>query len=144
MARKSTLPRAHIGVTTTDVERWLVQVLEAWRDANPADPIEPWDFRYVNGVANRELQARIPAAALLPVNQRFYRDLGADLAQLGVVFDLESRPDKSPLAYTDFLVRGRMVQGEWQRPLRECLARTRSGGCSRSTNWCTRTVTPCT
>ena len=117
-----------IGVTTTDVERWLVQVLEAWRDANPADPIEPWDFRYLNGAANRELQARIPAAALLPVNQRFYRDLGADLTQLGVVFDLESRPDKSPLAYSDFLVRGRTMNAEWQRPIARVLGTYPAGG----------------
>jgi len=117
-----------IGVETTDVEHWLVQVLTAWRDANPADPIEPWDFRYVNGAANRELQARIPAAALLPANQRFYRDLGADLTQLGVVFDLESRPDKSPLAYTDFLVRGRTVKGEWHRPIARVLGTYPAGG----------------
>ena len=117
-----------IGVTTTDVEHWLVQVLAAWRDANPADPIEPWDFRYVNGAANRELQSRIPAAALLPANQRFYGDLGADLGKLGVVFDLESRPDKSPLAYSDFLSRGRMVKGEWQRPLARVLGTYPAGG----------------
>jgi hypothetical protein len=117
-----------LGVTAKDVEHWLVQVLEAWRDANPTDPIEPWDFRYVHGVANRELQARIPAAALLPANQRFYRDLGADLGQLGVVFDLESRPDKSPLAYSDFLVRGRVVKGEWQRPVARVLGTYPVGG----------------
>ncbi|MCX7053736.1 MAG: hypothetical protein NTU56_05935 [Proteobacteria bacterium] len=117
-----------IGVETTDVEHWLVQVLAAWRDANPADPIEPWDFRYVNGAANRELQARIPAAALLPANQLFYRDLGADLTQLGVVFDLEARPDKSPLAYTDFLVRGRRVNEQWHRPVARVLGTYPVGG----------------
>ena len=117
-----------IGVETTDVEHWLVRVLAAWRDANPADPIEPWDFRYVNGAANRELQARIPAAALLPANQLFYRDLGADLTQLGVVFDLEARPDKSPLAYTDFLVRGRRVNEQWHRPVARVLGTYPVGG----------------
>jgi hypothetical protein len=117
-----------IGVTTDDVERWLVQVLEAWRDANPAASVEPWDFRYVNGVANRELQSRIPASALLPVNQRFYADLGAHLAQLGVEFDLAVRADKSPLAYTDFVVRGREVDGRWQRPLARVLGTYPEGG----------------
>ncbi len=117
-----------LGVETTDVEHWLVQVLAAWRDANPPDPIEPWDFRYVNGAANRELQARIPAESLLPINQRFYADLGADLGQLGVVFDLAVRPDKSPLAYSDFLVRGRWVQGIWQRPVARVLGTYPAGG----------------
>ena len=117
-----------IGVSTADVERWLVQVLEAWRDANPATPVEPWDFRYVNGAANRELQARIPASVLLPVNQRFYAELGADLTALGVKFDLESRPDKSPLAYTDFVTRGREVNGRWQRPIPRVLGTYPEGG----------------
>jgi hypothetical protein len=117
-----------IGVSTAEVERWLVQMLEAWRDANPATPIEPWDFRYVNGAANRELQARIPAAKLLPVNQRFYAELGADLGALAVVFDLEPRPDKSPLAYTDFLTRGREVEGAWRRPVPRVLGTYPEGG----------------
>jgi hypothetical protein len=117
-----------IGVETAEVERWLVQVLEAWRDANPADPIEPWDFRYVNGAANRQLQARIPAATLLPVNERFYRDLGADLGTLQVSFDLAPRPDKSPLAYSDFLARGRTVDGGWRRPVARVLGTYPTGG----------------
>ena len=117
-----------IGTDVAGVERWLVQLLEAWRDASPATPVEPWDFRFVNGAANRELQQRIPGDSLMPVNERFYRDLGADLAQLGVVYDLESRPDKSPLAYSDFLRRGRVVDGAWQRPLARVLGTYPTGG----------------
>ena len=117
-----------IGVKTADVERWLVRVLEAWRDANPATPIEPWDFRYVNGAANRQLEASIPAAALLPSTERFFADLGANLQDLGVVHDLEPRADKSPLAYSDFLVRGRTVDGDWQRPLARVVGSYPSGG----------------
>jgi len=103
-----------IGVSTGDVERWLVRILAAWRQANGPETVEPWDYRYKIGGANRTLAARIPAEALESVNERFYRDLGADLARLGVVYDLGARPDKSPLAYTDFLSRGRMVDGEWR------------------------------
>jgi hypothetical protein len=117
-----------IGATTADVERWLVQVLEAWRDPNPSHPIEPWDFRHVNGAANRALQAQIPAAALLPASERFYADLGANLVDLGVIHDLEPRPDKSPLAYSDFLSRGREVDGVWQRPVARVLGTYPGGG----------------
>lgn len=102
-----------IGVTTNDVERWLVQILDAWRKANGPRMVEPWDFRYTIGETNRLLATRIPAADLVPVNERFYLDLGAELRKLGVVYDLNERPDKSPLAYTDFLVHGRMVDSEW-------------------------------
>jgi hypothetical protein len=103
-----------IGVSTGDVERWLVQILDAWRQASGPEMVEPWDYRYTIGEANRSLAARIPADALIPVNERFYRDLGADLVKLGVVYDLGPRPDKSPLAYSDFLSRGRMDDGEWR------------------------------
>ena len=117
-----------LGVDTPTVERWLVQVLEAWREANPGPPIEPWDFRYVYGRANRELQPHIPAASLLPANRRFYADLGADLDGLRVVLDLEPRPDKSPLAYSDFLERGRVVDGHWRRPRARVLGSYAAGG----------------
>ncbi|HEX9206857.1 MAG TPA: hypothetical protein VF851_01385 [Steroidobacteraceae bacterium] len=117
-----------IGIGTADVERWLVQVLEAWRDASPAQPVEPWDYRYLNSAANRQLQAAIPPQSLLPVSERFYGDLGADLAQLGVVFDLAPRPDKSPLAYTDFVTRGRLVDGQWRRPVARVVGTYPAGG----------------
>lgn len=117
-----------IGIDPAEVERWLVQVLEAWREASPAQRVEPWDFRYVNSAANRRLQAGIPAPSLVPANERFYRDLGADLAGLDVHFDLEPRPDKSPLAYTDFLRRGRQVQGTWRRPVARVVGTYPEGG----------------
>ena len=99
-----------IGVTTADVERWLIEMLDAWRLANGPEQIEPWDFRYSVGEANRLLAARIPPDALVPLNQRFYVDLGANLEELGVVYDLAERVDKSPLAYCDFL-RARPLRG---------------------------------
>jgi hypothetical protein len=117
-----------IGIDTPTVEHWLVRVLETWRDANPGPPVEPWDFRYVNGRANRQLQPKIPAAVLLPANERYYRDLGADLSELRVVFDLAPRPDKSPLAYTDIVERGREVDGAWHRPRARVLGTYPAGG----------------
>jgi hypothetical protein len=117
-----------IGVETAEIERWLVRVLEAWRDASPPQLVEPWDYRYLNSTANRQLEPQIPAASLLPANRRYYRDLGADLDALGVVFDLEPRPDKSPLAYTDFLARGRLVDGEWRRPVARVVGSYPAGG----------------
>jgi hypothetical protein len=117
-----------IGVETADIERWLVKILEAWRDASPEAMVEPWDYRYLNSTANRQLEAKIPVESLLPSNERFYRDLGADLGRLSVVFDLEPRPDKSPLAYTDFLKRGRVVGDQWQRPVARVVGVYPAGG----------------
>jgi hypothetical protein len=117
-----------IGVGTVDVERWLVQVLEAWRDASPPQPVEPWDYRYLNSAANRQLETKIPAESLLPANERFYHELGADLGKLDVLFDLAPRRDKSPLAYTDFLARGRLLDDAWQRPVARVVGTYPVGG----------------
>jgi hypothetical protein len=117
-----------IGVSSAEVERWLVQVLEAWRDASPATQVEPWDYRYVNSEAGRRLDGAIPASALRPVNDRFLADLGADPVALGVVFDLAPRAGKSPVAYTDFLARGRTVDGQWRRPVARVVGTYEAGG----------------
>ena len=118
-----------LGVTHADVERWLVEMLEAWRVASDPQPIEPWDFRHSIGAANRLLADRIPPDALLPLIQRYYLDLGADLEALGVVYDLAERPDKSPLAYCDFLVRGRYeADGAWRPTIARIVGTYPEGG----------------
>jgi hypothetical protein len=44
-------------------------------------------------------------------NAAFYRDLGADLGELGVIVDTES---SAPVAYADFVRVGREVNGVWR------------------------------
>jgi len=116
-----------IGVTTTDVERWLVQILEAWRDSTGPEKVEPWDYRYTIGEANRRLASSFPGGDIVSVDHRFYRDLGVDLEALGVVYDIKDRPDKSPLAYCDFLKRGRYVDGQWQKTIAFVVGRYEDG-----------------
>lgn len=117
-----------IGVTTADVERWLTQILEAWRDSTGPEMIEPWDFRHAMGEANRRLASSFPGGDIISVDERFYRDLGVDLEALGVVYDIKDRPDQSPLAYTDFLKRGYYKDGEWQKTLARVVGRYENGG----------------
>lgn len=118
-----------LGVTHDEIERWLVEMLEAWRVANSPQPIEPWDFRHSIGEANRLLAGRIPPDALVPLNQRYYLDLGANLEALGVVHDLAERPDKSPLAYCDFQVRGRYAaDGAWRPTIARVVGSYPRGG----------------
>lgn len=117
-----------IGVGTDEVERWLARVLEAWRDANPSRELEPWDYRYVHSAAGRQLDAAVPASVLRPVNDRFFADLGADPVALGIVFDLAPRAGKSPLAYSDFLARGRLLGSAWRRPLARVVGTYAEGG----------------
>jgi hypothetical protein len=116
-----------IGVTVPDAERWLVQILSAWRDATGPEMVEPWDYRYAVGEANRKLASSFPGGDIVTVDHRFYADLGVDLDALGVVYDIKSRPDKSPLAYTDFLKRGRYVDGEWRKTIAFVVGRYEDG-----------------
>ncbi|HKS71900.1 MAG TPA: hypothetical protein VJQ82_01810 [Terriglobales bacterium] len=103
-----------VGVQASEIESWLVEILDAWRIASGNQMVEPWDYRYAAGKADRLLGDSIPRASLLPITERYYKDLGADLKQLGILYDLDPRPGKAPLAYTDFVVRGHNVNSVWQ------------------------------
>ena len=106
---------ATLGVDPAKVEAWLVAVLEAWRDAMPEGTIEPWDYDYAAGAMERALAPRLPLAALRPLNDRVYRDLGADPESLGIHYDIEPRGGKDPVAYTDFGMRARRRDGAQAR-----------------------------
>src|SRR5947199_8761394 len=75
-----------VGIDTAEVERWLVQILDAWRQASGDAMIEPWDFRFQAGEADRLLGKYIPRESLHPITQRFYRAPGADLARTGTLY----------------------------------------------------------
>jgi hypothetical protein len=116
------------GVNTADVERWLEQILDAWRQVNPDDPVEPWSFSYLSAEADRQLAAAIPRESLQSLNQRFYQDLGFDLKQSGTLYDLAPRPGKAPLAYTDYVTHGREINGAWQPTIARVSAPYARGG----------------
>jgi len=97
-----------IGVEPAAMESWLVSLLEMWHAITPDRSIEPWDFAYRAGRASRALQQRIPLAGLRAINDRFYRDLGADPIALGVQYDLAPRANKDPVAFTTFGLRPRL------------------------------------
>jgi hypothetical protein len=102
-----------IGVEPAVMEEWLVAVLQKWHDITPDTAIEPWDFAYNAGHSNRALSDAIPADSLRAINDRFYRDLGADPVALQVQYDLEPRPSKAPVAFTTFGRRPRLVGAVW-------------------------------
>ena len=107
-----------------------MQILEAWRDATGPEMVEPWDYRFAIGEGGRRLAGSF-SGDILVLDHRFYKDLGVDLDALGVVYDIKSRPDKSPLAYTDFLTRGRYdADGEWTKTIARVVGRYEDGGLS--------------
>jgi hypothetical protein len=103
-----------VGVSAAECERWLERILETWRQVSGEASLEPWDYRFAGGAAERELGEAIPREALQPLNQRYYQDLGLDLAAAAVIYDLEPRTGKAPLAYTDYVRRGRSAGAVWQ------------------------------
>jgi hypothetical protein len=119
---------ATLGITPQQAEQWLVQILEAWRARSDGPPLEPWDYWYASASASRELASAISLQSVLPTSKRFYRDLGADLDRLGVRHDLEIRPGKAPLAYTEQIRIGRRIGNVWRPALVRVSANYAQGG----------------
>jgi len=117
-----------VGVPSDAVEEWLTRILDAWRIAAGDDAIEPWDYRYVGGGAERELGDLVARDQLRPLSARYYADLGADLAAMSTLYDLEPRPGKAPLAYAEFVRRGRYVGGTWRPTVARISANYSQGG----------------
>jgi hypothetical protein len=90
------------GVPPDSLERWLVAVLETWRDAAPDSLIEPWDWYYETGRTSRVLGPRIPRDRLTILNEEVWHSLGADVRRIGVRYDLSPREGKTPIAFTTF------------------------------------------
>jgi hypothetical protein len=104
-----------LGVSPDVMERWLVAVLQAWRDTAATRTLEPWDYWYEGGAAGRALDTRVSRADLRSLNDRFYASLGADIGVLNVHYDLEPRSGKTPVAFTDFGLRPRRRGEAWAK-----------------------------
>ena len=117
-----------LGVPSDGVEEWLTRILDAWRVATGDAAIEPWNYRFAAGGAERELGDLVARDQLRALSARYYADLGADFAAMGTVYDLEPRPGKAPLAYADFLRRGRYVGDVWRPTLARVSANYSHGG----------------
>ena len=103
-----------LGFAPDTMRDWLVRLLEIWRAALPDSMREPWDLYYAMGGASRRLGARVPRDSLRAINDRFYRDLGADPVALHVQYDLEPREGKDPVAFTTFGARPGFQDGSWR------------------------------
>jgi hypothetical protein len=117
-----------LGLEPAEFERTLVRFLESWRALQPGAPIEPWDLHFASAEASRRLAASVPPERLVPIASRFYADLGADPAALGVRFDLEPRAGKTPVAFCNFGERRRTENGVLVPTVPWIFATYRAGG----------------
>jgi hypothetical protein len=51
-----------IGISKAESERWLVRILDAWRQVSGTAEVEPWDYRFACGAAVRGSTPRTGAA----------------------------------------------------------------------------------
>lgn len=127
-----------LGVTAATIEGWAEGTLAAWRDAVvvPArargePPVEPWDWWWRAGEADRALGASLPLDRVLSLNRALHLALGADLDALGVRLDITPRPVRPPVAvaFTTFGARPHeRPDGSWDRGRPTVLASYTEGG----------------
>jgi len=103
------------GIAPDSAAVWLERILARWRDVTPDSLVEPWDYDYLAGAAERRLDKRISHAGLPVLNAAYYRALGADVDTLHVHYDLAPRAGKTAVAYTTFGRRARLERGAWVR-----------------------------
>jgi len=102
-----------LGLPLDTVSSWLTQILDAWRVGQPDTTLEPWDYYYVVGAASRRLAPRIPREQLQDLTRGWYGALGADLDAMRLRYDLEPRPGKTAVAFTDFGARPHRAGEGW-------------------------------
>src|SRR5262249_13646949 len=73
-----------MGLDRATLETWLTSLLEQWRAITPDREIEPWDYAYTWGAADRLLAPRIPRSALRKETEAYYETLGASPRKLGI------------------------------------------------------------
>jgi hypothetical protein len=116
------------GVEPDSLEGWLTALLTAWRRGTKDSLIEPWDWYYENGSLSRALSSLVSSERLLEINAELYRSLGADVKRLGIHYDTEPREGKTPVAFTTFGARARLLNGRWRPAEPWIFATYRTGG----------------
>jgi hypothetical protein len=127
-----------LGVELGAVEMWATTILAAWRAAvveptrrSGEAPVEPWDWWWRAGAAQRALSGALSLDTVLNTNRRVYAALGADMDALNIRLDLTPRPSRPPIpvAFTTFGGRPRRLpDGRWSPGRPVVLATLTEGG----------------
>jgi hypothetical protein len=101
------------GADPAQMELWLVSLLQRWHDVNADSMMEPWDYDYNAGRADRRLDSSVSVRGIAAINAAYYHALGADVDVEQVRYDLAPREGKTPVAYTTFGRRARREGTAW-------------------------------
>lgn len=100
-----------LGVDAATIEAWCEAILEGWRLAavEPArrdgqPDIEPWDWWWRQGEAERRLDRHLPLDRIQPLVDQWAAALGADVDRLAITWDVRPRAGRPaiPVAFTTF------------------------------------------
>jgi hypothetical protein len=120
---------AALGMEEALLEPWLVSILQAWSELTAGSELEPWDYEFSGNPVERVLGGRVPHARLREINDAFHASLGADVVRLGIGYDIERRPGKTAVAFTDFGARpARRAGGSWSSGAPWVIAGYATGG----------------
>ena len=122
-----------LGIDETSIEAWCRATLAAWRDTfvrPSASPIEPWDWWWAAGEAERLTAPLLPVVRFVPIATAWHRALGADLDALRIRLDVLPRLDRPPIpvAHTTFGRRPRPLPGGGHDPGEPWVFATYVGG----------------
>ena len=122
-----------LGMVPGSLEPTLREILAAWRDVRGPGLVEPWDYRYPVGAAERRVGPSISRDRLQPINDAHLRSLGADPKALRIRYDVTPRPGRPPIA-TAFTIGGNMGRtgddGVWRPTTPWIFATYAEGGLS--------------
>ena len=93
---------AALGMSPAGFETTLHGILAGWRSIVGPDRLEPWDYWHANGAAARTLDALVPVDRLLDLDHGYLAALGADVAALGIQYDVYPRDGRPmiPVAFS--------------------------------------------
>jgi hypothetical protein len=117
-----------LGLDRKTLEEWLLSVLGRWKRITPDRELEPWDYSYTWGAADRLLAPRVPKGSPRRSSDAYYEALGASPQKLGLRYDLEPRAGKDPVSFTNFGRRAHRENGRWVVGESWVFASYRAGG----------------
>jgi hypothetical protein len=101
-----------LGMPPASVEGAFQAILAEWRKVAGHEGLEPWDYWFTFGAAARRLDGRVPAKGLVGLNRGYLAALGADPAELGIIYDIGASAGRAPFAVSGTIGMGARTRNQ--------------------------------